>query len=603
MRKAIIPLRLRVYTRRIGGINAKRQHEILSLPCNVSTPAIPRTPNRAVGSHVNTRRFASSLQPLPPKPELDEEDSTIYALSSAPGRAAISVIRISGPACLRIYRALCPRAPLPKPRTAALRRLYDPQASTASEDSILDAGALVLYFPSPRTVTGEDVLELHVHGGPAIVQAVLGALAKCSTADSVVRYAEPGEFTRRAFLNDRLDLPQIEALGHTLAAETEQQRRVAVRGNSDALSKRYESWRQALLYARGELEALIDFSEDQHFDESPRELMASVAEQVRDLRRKIWLHVRNASKGELLRNGLRVALLGAPNAGKSSLLNRVVGKEAAIVSTEAGTTRDIVDVGIDLGGWYCKLGDMAGLRSSRGGGTNVVGAVEQEGIRRAKARALESDVVVSVFSVEESTNGPRLAVEPEVVEAVQKCQEAGKYIVVAVNKTDLVPNEDAVRGLLTEIQNLFPGIPSSRIHAISCKEAENESSQKEDPGNLQGFLQGLMSAFKEIATPEGMEGEHDTSYWHDSLGVTHRQSTNLQRCLEHLDDFLSSADPSGTQHSQETFADPAVADGEEDVDIVTAAEHLRYAADILARITGRGEGGDVEDVLGVVFEK
>ncbi|KAL1972498.1 hypothetical protein VTN31DRAFT_6912 [Thermomyces dupontii] len=573
---------------------------MLSLPFNVS-------PTRVLGGHVNSRYFASSLRPSSTltTPDLGEEESTIYALSSAPGRAAISVIRISGPACLRIYRALCPRAPLPKPRTAALRRLHDPQASTASEDSILDAGALVLYFPSPRTVTGEDVLELHVHGGPAIVQAVLSALAKCSTADSVVRYAEPGEFTRRAFLNARLDLPQIEALGHTLAAETEQQRRIAVRGSSDALSKRYESWRQALLYARGELEALIDFSEDQHFDESPRELMASVAEQVRDLRRKIWLHVRNASKGELLRNGLRVALLGAPNAGKSSLLNRVVGKEAAIVSTEAGTTRDIVDVGIDLGGWYCKLGDMAGLRSSGGGGKkSVVGAVEQEGIRRAKARALESDVVVAVFSVEESANGPRLAVESEVVEAVHKCLEAGKYIVVAVNKTDLVSNEAATRSLMTEIQNLFPTIPSSRIHAISCKEAADESSRQEDPGNIQAFLQGLVSAFKEIATPEGMDGEHDTSYWQDSLGVTHRQSTNLQRCLEHLDDFLSSADPCGTQRGEAgPLADASIADGGEDVDIVTAAEHLRYAADVLARITGRGEGGDVEDVLGVVFEK
>lgn len=185
-------------------------------------------------------------------------------------------------------------------------------------------------------------------------------------------------------MNDRLGLPQIEALGDTLSADTEQQRRLAVRGASDALLKRYEHWRQTLLYARGELEALIDFSEDQHFDESTEQLVTSVAGQVRDLAVQIGFHVQNASKGELLRSGIRVALLGAPNAGKSSLLNRVVGKEAAIVSTEEGTTRDIVDVGVDLGGWYCKLGDMAGIRAEVGGSVElVIGAVEKEGIRRA----------------------------------------------------------------------------------------------------------------------------------------------------------------------------------------------------------------------------
>jgi len=463
----------------------------------------------------------------------------------------------------------------------------------------LDAGALVLYFPGPKTVTGEDVLELHIHGGPAIVKAVLDAIARTNHPDTVVRYAEPGEFTRRAFMNDRLGLPQIEALGDTLSADTEQQRRLAVRGASDALLKRYELWRQQLLYARGELEALIDFSEDQHFDESTEELVSSVAAQVRDLQVQIGFHIQNASRGELLRNGIKVALLGAPNAGKSSLLNRIVGKEAAIVSTEEGTTRDIVDVGIDLGGWFCKLGDMAGIRAEAGNTGTIVGAVEKEGIRRARARALESDVVVVVVSLEETPHGVRLFVEPEVLDAVNDCVKADKCLVIAVNKCDkLSPERNALPALTDSIRDIFPAVPTNRVFTISCNEAQRGSSPSEaDPGRLQAFLRGLIATFEQIASPLGMDGEqgqYNTSYWEDSLGVTHRQSSNLQKCLHHLDDFLSQATPS----SESEFAS---IDGE--VDIVTAAEHLRFAADMLAKITGKGESGDVEDVLGVVFEK
>jgi small GTP-binding protein len=497
-----------------------------------------------------------------------------------------------------------------------VRTLYDPTAKDLSSlAAVLDAGALVLFFPGPKTVTGEDVLEFHLHGGPAIVRSVLTAIESINGDDAhVVRYAEPGEFTRRAFMNNRLDLPQIEALGDTLTADTEQQRRLAVRGASDALSKRYEEWRQQLLYARGELEALIDFSEDQHFDESSEELVVSVASQVRVLSRQIALHIQNASKGELMRNGIKVALLGAPNAGKSSLLNRIVGREAAIVSTEEGTTRDIVDVGIDLGGWYCKLGDMAGIRSEpRGPSGNkkvsvVIGAVEREGIRRARLRALESDVVVVVISVENNgLDGEpyRLAVEPDVVDAANECVSAGKHIVVAINKCDrLPPSGQGEPGpapsqlVLKQISRLFPNVPTRRMFGISCLEDATLAAN-----TWPTFLQGLISTFEEMASPSGVKGDangqYDRSYWEDSLGVTHRQSSNLQKCLQSLDDFLAQSAPSRSSIS--------VTGSEETnsmvVDIVTAAEHLRYAADALASITGKGESGDVEDVLGVVFEK
>ncbi|OJJ38516.1 hypothetical protein ASPWEDRAFT_104604 [Aspergillus wentii DTO 134E9] len=573
-------------------------------PRHLALPAsreLRRSPN-------GSRCFSST----PRNPSVLDADSTIYALSTAPGRAAIAVVRISGPACVQIYQALCPKALLPKPRVAAVRTIYDP-AREPSNNSVLDAGALVLYFPGPKTVTGEDVLELQLHGGPAIVKSVLAAIAHTNRSDGFVRYAEPGEFTRRAFMNNRLDLPQIEALGDTLSADTEQQRRLAVRGASDALSKRYELWRYQLLYARGELEALIDFSEDQHFDESTDELVSSVASQVRALQAQIRFHVQNASKGELLRNGIKIALLGAPNAGKSSLLNRIVGKEAAIVSTEEGTTRDIVDVGVDLGGWYCKLGDMAGIRSESGGpakgDTVVIGAVEKEGIRRARARALESDVVVVVVSLEEGTDGItpyRLPVEPEVVDAVNDCVQAGKCIIVAINKCDRLPNGKSPSDLTAAVGGLFPAVPETRVFGISCHEALQGLSPggQLDPGNVQGFLRGLISTFEQIASPMGIEGDengqYDISYWEDSLGVTHRQSSNLQRCLHHLDDFLNQTSITKTP---ETADHADYGKIETDVDIVTAAEHLRFAADTLAKITGKGESGDVEDVLGVVFEK
>ncbi|RJE21303.1 tRNA modification GTPase [Aspergillus sclerotialis] len=572
------------------------------VPPNHNSPLLSRRIPDGIHFFSSSRRLQFSLA----------GDSTIYALSTAPGRAAIAVVRISGPACVQIYHALCPSKLLPKARVAAVRTLYDP-TQNLTENSVLDSGALVLYFPGPKTVTGEDVLELHLHGGPAIVKSVLAAIAHMNRTGRLIRYAEPGEFTHRAFLNNRLDLPQVEALGDSLAADTERQRRLAVRGTSNNLARRYEMWRQQLLYARGELEALIDFAEDQDFEESSDELITSVASQVYALQVQIGFHIQNASKGELLRTGIKIALLGAPNAGKSSLLNRIVGNEAAIVSTEEGTTRDIVDVGVDIGGWYCKLGDMAGIRSESTDPTKralVIGAVEKEGIRRAKARALDSDVVIVVVALESGLNGEpyRLSVEPEVVAAVNDCVQAGKCLIVAFNKCDRIPEaiqDDHLPGELAEVAaRLFPSIEKTRLFAISCHAALEESSpDKPDPGNLQKFLQGLIATFEEIASPLGMKGDengkYDISYWEDSLGVTHRQSSNLQRCVQHLTDFLNETSKSETPKTLGYGSGYVGAN----VDVVTAAEHLRRAADTLAKITGKGESGDVEDVLGVVFEK
>ncbi|KAL1795510.1 hypothetical protein ACET3X_005734 [Alternaria dauci] len=526
------------------------------------------------------------------------EEPTIYALSTANGRAAIAVIRVSGPACRQIYQGLCPSTALPKPRYATLRKLYVPGVPPSLE-TILDSGALVLYFPAPNTVTGEDVLELHVHGGPAIVRAVLAAIPECAKtledSESMrkqIRYAEPGEFTRRAFANNRMDLPQIESLGETLSASTEQQRSISVRGTTSSLAVRYENWRMLLLQARGELEALIDFSEDQHFDESPAVLCANVADQVRALQMQMEVHIANAFRGELLRNGISVALLGAPNAGKSSLLNRIVGRDAAIVSQEAGTTRDIVEIGLDLGGWLVKIGDMAGLRRAGIAGADIVGAVEQEGIRRAKQRALESDVLIVV---QDATT----EMDPEVMETAKQCVDMGVEVIVALNKCDQLQTFELSRTAWEEKTYSALRLPKDRLCFISCTSPVAPSyTWKSD--NIPAFLTTLQDTFRSMTAALVPESDPDPSIWQESLGATERQRLLLSECLSHLSTFLTAvADPSAdpTRSGEENL------DEADEVDIVVAAECLRSAADALARITGRGDGGDVEEILGVVFEK
>ncbi|KAH7371976.1 GTP-binding protein TrmE N-terminus-domain-containing protein [Pyrenochaeta sp. MPI-SDFR-AT-0127] len=573
-----------------------RSHRLITRTLLCPYVCISRSSSSTLRQYVVLHRARNSLSLAQYRPYYSsittQDEQTIYALSTAPGKAAIAVIRISGPACRQIYERLCPSTAFPKPRFATLRKLYSPNLPPTPL-TLLDSGALVLHFPAPNTVTGEDILELHVHGGPAIVRAVLAAIPECVkalkgaslAAPPRIRYAEPGEFTRRAFANNRMDLPQIESLGETLSASTEQQRKLSVRGTTSSLAARYESWRVLLLQARGELEALIDFSEDQHFDESPAVLCASVANQVRVLRVQIEAHIANSVRGELLRNGISVALLGAPNAGKSSLLNRIVGREAAIVSHEAGTTRDVVEIGLDLGGWLVKIGDMAGLRRAGLVGADVVGAVEQEGIKRAKQRALESDVLIVV---QDATT----EIDPEVLEITKQCVEFGIHVLVAINKTDQLPANDSVRDAWKANVQSVLGVPTDRIAFISCKEATTPSA-----GNLQSFFNTLLDTFKDMTAALVPDSDPDPSIWQESLGATERQRVLLSECLSHLETFLTTLSPYNSFHDPETVGDA------EEVDIVVAAEALRSAADALARITGRGESGDVEEVLGVVFEK
>ncbi len=300
---------------------------------------------------------------------------TVFALSSGGARAAIAVIRVSGPSAGAALEAIGGR-PLPAPREAALRRFRTPEAGEP-----IDRG-LCVWFPGPASATGEDVAEFHVHGGPAVIAALVDALA----ALPGLRPAEPGEFTRRAFEAGRLDLTQAEGIADLVAAETEAQRRQALGQMEGALHRLYDGWRARLMALRASVEAAIDFS-DQDLGADP---MAAAAPDLAALEAEIAAHLDDAGRGERLRAGFTIAILGAPNVGKSSLLNRLSGREAAIVSTRAGTTRDVVEVRLDLAGWPVTLADTAGLRESRD-------EIESEGVRRALARAADADLALVVF--------------------------------------------------------------------------------------------------------------------------------------------------------------------------------------------------------------
>jgi len=287
---------------------------------------------------------------------------TVFALATAPGRAAVAVVRLTGSGSRAVLEALA--GPAPEPRRAQLR----PLRGTAGE--ILDQ-ALVLWLPGPASYTGEDSAELQLHGGQAVVEAVSQALL-----DAGARLADPGEFTRRAFEHGRLDLAQAEAIADLVDAETQGQRRQALAQLEGGLSRRYDAWRETLLQALSQLEAAIDFPDE----ELPDDLAARARPSLEALATELDAALADANRGERVREGFRIAIIGAPNAGKSSLLNRLTEREAAIVTPIAGTTRDVIEVPMVLAGFKVLLADMAGLRPP-------ADPVEAEGVRRARAWA------------------------------------------------------------------------------------------------------------------------------------------------------------------------------------------------------------------------
>ena len=302
---------------------------------------------------------------------------TIFALSSGRPPAAIAVVRVSGPRAGAALEKLIGR--VPEPRQATLARVRDPATGEAIDE------ALVLWFPAPRSETGEDTAELQLHGGHAVVAGVLDALGRIEGC----RPAEAGEFTRRAFENGRLDLTAVEGLADLIAAETLAQRRQAFRQLKGLIGDRAEAWRRALIEAQALVEARIDFSDEA---DVPENLVDAALHAAQQLRSEIAAALADGGRGERLRDGLVIAIAGPPNAGKSTLLNRLARREAAIVSPYPGTTRDVIEVHFDLGGYPVTLLDTAGIRDS-------ADPVEQEGVRRARVGAASADLVLWVTDV------------------------------------------------------------------------------------------------------------------------------------------------------------------------------------------------------------
>ena len=324
---------------------------------------------------------------------------TIVAHASGAGAAAVAVLRVSGPRASTVIEALC--GGLPEPRVATLRRIGPPHWS------LIDRG-LVLWFPAPASFTGEDMAELQVHGSRAVVTEAIAAMLSLDG----VRLAEPGEFVRRAFENGKIDLRQVEGLADLVQAETSRQREQALAQAEGIASERYEAWRKQLLKAQGLVEAELDFADE-------GDVGVGVSAQAGAIVAALLMELESAlqGRGERLRSGVRIVIAGPPNAGKSSLLNALARRDVAIVSHEAGTTRDVIEVHLDLGGLPVTLTDTAGLREA-------ASHVEAEGIARALSRAEDADILLWVVDATASVWQPPASL-------------ADQARIVVLNKIDL----------------------------------------------------------------------------------------------------------------------------------------------------------------------
>ena len=459
--------------------------------------------------------------------------ATIYALASAAGRAGIAVIRISGPKAGDALAALMGtgmaaggnEASL-SPRRAVRARIGDPATGEPIDDG------LVIWFPAPASFTGEDVAELHLHGGPAVIGGVLDALGGMTG----LRMAEAGEFTRRAFENGKMDLTAAEGLADLIEAETSAQRKQALRQLEGELGRVYEDWRGRLLRALAHGEVGLDFSDE----DLPVGIDARARDEIAGLEQAIAAHLKDHRRGERMRDGILIAIIGAPNAGKSSLLNQLARRDAAIVSATAGTTRDVIEVHLDLGGYPLTVADTAGLRDMDNDGDGS-DEVEAEGIRRARVKAERADLRLAVFDGEVWPQ-----TDPHTVDLIDADTLA------VINKSDLKAPPPPLE------------IEAPAGHVVTALAVSALTGDGID---------ALLAAVTERIA--GMMGASATA----SPTLTrarHREA--LEECRDALGRFLAGSGDA---------AKPEL-----------AAEDLRLAARALGRITGRV---DVDDVLDVIF--
>ncbi|XP_053714266.1 tRNA modification GTPase GTPBP3, mitochondrial isoform X1 [Synchiropus splendidus] len=464
---------------------------------------------------------------------------TIFTLSSGHGRCGVAVIRVSGPASETALRCMAGLTrSLPPPRTAMLRSITDPQSK-----EVLDRG-LVLWFPGPNSFTGEDSLEFHIHGGPAVITAVLQALGSMPG----MRPAEAGEFTRRAFQAGKLGLTEVEGLGDLIHAETEAQRRQALRQMSGELGQLYQDWTDRLKRCLAHVEAFIDFSEDELIEDG---VLEQVDGSVDGLRSEMARHLQDERRGERLRSGVQVVIAGATNAGKSSLLNTLCQRPAAIVSPIAGTTRDVVETALDVGGFPVLLSDTAGLRDS-------MDLVEKEGIRRARERVEQADLTLLVVdSTQLPVNNQQLKSFLQQHLSTVLPSSEGQMVrrcLLILNKADLLPGEHRLQ-LRMELGRLS-GLPP--VSLISCHTSDG----------LQDFLKALHRSVKTLCGDPLSDAPTLTQA---------RHRAHIQQCVSALHQYAQYRD----------------------LDLALAAEGVRLALTSLGRITGRV---GAEEILDIIFK-
>ncbi|KAJ6627430.1 hypothetical protein B0H10DRAFT_2210364 [Mycena sp. CBHHK59/15] len=461
----------------------------------------------------------------------DAQRPTIYALSTPPGKAAVAVVRVSGPAAFDVWKRLVvsskKSAPvLPEPWKMERCHVVHPETS-----EILDDG-LAVFFKGPRSFTTEDVLELHIHSGRAIISSVLAALARLPYC----RPAEPGEFTRRAFQGGRLDLTQVEGLKDLIDAETEGQRRVALRAAGGVVRTQFEGLRTEIISCLAKLEALIDFGEGEEIEDGVYE---EARERAGKLLHTIQAHLQDNRRGEILRTGVRLTIFGPPNVGKSSLLNFLAQREAAIVTSVPGTTRDILALSLDLGGVPVIVSDTAGLRMTDD-------LVEVIGVERARNAIQAADISLCVLACPDVDSiGDEASLEfPASVKAL-----INDNTFILFNKIDLHKDRDPSR------------LCSPQRWATSLKTGQGTADF------LAGFTEALQ---KKYSLHDDLASSHTPL-------ITHaRHRVHLESAAQFIEAFLATSPD----------------------DIVLGAEELRYAAKAVGKVSGLI---DVEDVLDALF--
>ncbi|EMG51092.1 MSS1 tRNA modification GTPase MSS1 [Candida maltosa Xu316] len=479
------------------------------------------------------RRFLSTTTSLRP---------TVFALSTKFGKSAIAVVRISGPQSQYIYHELTKSTKPPKDRIASVRKLY---STIPHQNTLLDE-ALTLYLPGPKTYTGEDLLELHLHGGIAIIKAVLSSIKTLHNPEKgiIIRQADRGEFSRQAFINGRLDLTELEGINNLIDSETEQQRLANLSSSSGKTKEVFQKWRKQILDEIANLTTIIDFGEDHDLHETEN-LINTVISNIKAMDSDIRKYLKKVRSSEVLLNGIKLTLLGPPNAGKSSILNILANKDAAIVSEIAGTTRDVLDIPLEIGGFKVVVGDTAGIRASE-----EADVIEREGIKRAKERSFLSDLVIVIL--DPLTQNDTKELKNHINELIKE----NKKILVVLNKQDLYL--DKADDMIEEYSKQL-NLPQEYFHVVSCSTGQG----------VDNLLDVLVDSFKNVS--ESIDS--------DPVLV----SARIQDILEN--DIL---------YGFSEFYQWAKQD-----DVVVATECLTQSVDGIGKITG--EYIDLDEVLDVVF--